>query len=316
MRLGLVLKTQKAVVLTLVAAVFLLSVWHNTFNWWDLRNRHPPGTIISAVGAGLHVFCRGTGPLVWFDGGLGATYLEFQDIQLAISNQVRACAYDRAGLGWSTARSGTRSAQREASELLALAEIVAPGEPMVLVAHSYGALIAQAVCVTAPERVAALVLIDPSYPEEVQLEHLPPLTLARAIPVIAPLGVLHLRGLFAPPDHAWPTEIRAEEEALTNRTSHMLSFAREIEAIPESSAVLRAKPPVLPGNPVLILGRDGNPVRERYQRQLAAMSSHGKFQVVPGTGHFIHVDAPNEVVRAILESLGLAAAASNPQNNK
>ena len=51
----------------------------------------------------LHLDCRGTGsPTVVLDAGLGGSSLDWTLVQPELATTTRVCAYDRAGMGWST----------------------------------------------------------------------------------------------------------------------------------------------------------------------------------------------------------------------
>src|SRR5262245_66316168 len=65
-----------------------------------------PGRLIDVGGRRLHILCKGAaagGPTVVFEAGLSqyTANSSFSLAQDAIAPFVRACSYDRAGLGWS-----------------------------------------------------------------------------------------------------------------------------------------------------------------------------------------------------------------------
>ena len=68
-----------------------------------MRLPPPPGQLIDVGGHRLHIHCAGTGPVVVFESALGASSLTWRDVQALVSGFARACAYDRAGFGWSIA---------------------------------------------------------------------------------------------------------------------------------------------------------------------------------------------------------------------
>lgn len=224
-----------------------------------------------------------------------------------LASGVSACTYDRAGGGWSEASTQAPLAQNAAAELLAaLGEIGGAAKSVVLVAHSYGAMVAQAAAVLEQDRIGALVLLDPSYAEEIAVERPPPERLALLMPFLAPAGLLRLRSLFAfnEKDPAFPAEVRAEAAALAKQTRHMLAFGREIRSVRASSAWLALHPLAFGAKPLMVIGRDGGGAtlaeRHRYQRLLAKKSTQGRFEIAPGSDHFIHADAPDLVYQRIM----------------
>src|SRR6266705_3363867 len=62
----------------------------------------PPGVMLDVGGRRLHVVCLGNGrPTVLFESGIAASSLSWTRVLRDVATFTRACAYDRAGLGWS-----------------------------------------------------------------------------------------------------------------------------------------------------------------------------------------------------------------------
>ena len=58
--------------------------------------------LVEVNGVEMHFRCTGEGsPTVVFESGAGTPYLNWWEIQAAISQDVRTCAYDRQNIGWS-----------------------------------------------------------------------------------------------------------------------------------------------------------------------------------------------------------------------
>jgi pimeloyl-ACP methyl ester carboxylesterase len=109
---------------------------------------------------------RGRGPAVVFESGFGATSLNWLHIQTALAEQVHTVAYDRCGLGWSSACTSERTPRHVARELRELLRTAGIEPPWVLVGHSFGGLVMQRFALDYPEETAALILIDPMRPIE------------------------------------------------------------------------------------------------------------------------------------------------------
>ena len=113
---------------------------------WDDRRaavlfrRHPPpGRLLDVGGHRLHVQCSGAGaPAVIFEAALGGSSVDWYAVQPEVSRFTRACAYDRAGAGWSEAGPLPRDPLRSAEELHTLLGNAGVTPPYVLVGHSYG----------------------------------------------------------------------------------------------------------------------------------------------------------------------------------
>jgi pimeloyl-ACP methyl ester carboxylesterase len=304
----------------LLAVVACLPAWHWAMSWREARLYTPRGEYF----AGLHFYCQGTGePAVIFEAGLGATYLDFMPIQKQVAQFTRACTYDRAGLGWSKSSSRPRTAQNAAAELLAALTPAGINSPVLVVAHSYGALVAESIAVQAPERLAGLILLDPSYPAEVRMEGAPSTALAPVLPFLIVMGAWRFRNLFDRSDPRYSPEADREIGALTNRSSHLITFIREIQALPESSHFLEihfleTHAPRLTGKPVMILARgtaDGaKDLASRHEQQirLAHAFPQGRFEIIPAADHFIYLDNSEIVVARVREAVQAVRGSPRP----
>jgi pimeloyl-ACP methyl ester carboxylesterase len=117
------------------------------------------------VGGGrrMNLHCMGTGsPTVVFESGLSDWSNTWALIQPAIAKSTRACAYDRPGMGYSDPAAGPRTPDAAIQDLKRLLDGAGIKEKVVLVGHSLGGFYAKLFAVTYPERVAGLVLVDPS----------------------------------------------------------------------------------------------------------------------------------------------------------
>jgi len=117
------------------------------------------------VGGGrrMNLHCMGTGsPTVVFESGLSDWSNTWALIQPAVAKSTRACAYDRPGMGYSDPATAPRTPDAAVKDLKRLLDGAGIKEPVVLVGHSLGGFYAKLFAVTYPERVAGLVLVDPS----------------------------------------------------------------------------------------------------------------------------------------------------------
>jgi pimeloyl-ACP methyl ester carboxylesterase len=95
----------------------------------------------------LHVVSAGTGtPAVLFEAGVASSSLSWARVIPDLATFTRACAYDRAGLGWSDPARGPRSVAGMLGELRGVIAHAkrATGAPCVLVGHSFGAFLVYA----------------------------------------------------------------------------------------------------------------------------------------------------------------------------
>ncbi len=113
----------------------------------------------------LNLLCVGTGaPVVLFDAGAGFDLITWRHVQAGVATFTRACAYDRAGLGYSDPAVGAVDALSVAEDLHRLLHAAAFHGPVVYVAHSAGGLYGLLFEQKYPDEIAGAVLVDPVFP--------------------------------------------------------------------------------------------------------------------------------------------------------
>ena len=115
-----------------------------------------------SAGRRLNLRCEGSGsPTVIFESGAIADSMAWYKVQAAVAKTVRACAYDRAGYGFSDEGPLPRDVAASADDLHALIVAAHIQTPVVLVGHSLGTNIARRYADVHAADVAAIVLLDP-----------------------------------------------------------------------------------------------------------------------------------------------------------
>src|SRR5262252_284956 len=117
------METCPMIALAIVAAVLACgAIYQFIGQRRDARRQPPPGSFLDVDGQRLHVVCAGRGaPAVIFESGIAASSLSWARVMPPIAALTRACAYDRAGLGWSDR---ARSPRRVATMLRELRAVV------------------------------------------------------------------------------------------------------------------------------------------------------------------------------------------------
>lgn len=126
-----------------------------------------PGEMVAVGDHSVHLYCVGDGsPTVVFEAGLGDGSINFRSLQSRVGRFTRACAYDRAGYGFSEAGTLPRDMTTLVGELETM--LAAAGEvgPFVFAGHSYGGVIALNFAYRNPGSVSGVVLIDSSHPDQ------------------------------------------------------------------------------------------------------------------------------------------------------
>ncbi len=121
------------------------------------------GWASAAQAEGLYSECRGqasASPTVILESGLFGTADDWDWVLDDLAKGGRVCAYDRAGLGLSTARLGGHDVDGITNELAALLDRMGEKGPVILAGHSNGALYAEGFAARWPQRVAGLLYIN------------------------------------------------------------------------------------------------------------------------------------------------------------
>ncbi|HVT39776.1 MAG TPA: alpha/beta hydrolase [Gemmatimonadaceae bacterium] len=148
----------------------------------DGRRYPAPGTLVNVGDHRLHLFCEGSGsPTVILEAGAGGWSIHMRRLQESLRDSVRACAYDRAGLGWSDPSGGPYDAGASVEDLRRLVDSARIPKPFVLVGHSLGANIAQIYASKHPEDLRAAILLDPGTPDDLLEDFHKPDSLAEKI---------------------------------------------------------------------------------------------------------------------------------------
>jgi pimeloyl-ACP methyl ester carboxylesterase len=305
----------------------------------------PPGRLIDVGRGRLHLHTQGAGPSVVLDAGIAASSVSWLHVAPLVARFARVHSYDRSGLAWSDRTQTRPTARSLAAELDILLGAAAAPPPYIVVAHSFGAFVAQAFAHLRPGAVAGLVLVDPIYPSEwltltgaAKRRLAGGVWLSRVGAVLASVGVvrlcLHLlaRGstgvpkrvsrLFGseaaslidrlvlqvrklPPD-AWPAML-----AHWSRPKSFLAMADHLRGLERSAAEIAALGPRA-DIPVTVITAGLQPpgVRAEHAR-LAAAGRSGRHVVSEKAGHWVLIDDPEMVVAEIqrlVETLRLAGA--------
>ena len=273
-------------------------------------------------------------PPVVFDAALGGSSLSWTFVQPAVAAFTTACAYDRGGFGWSDAGPKPRTAGRLVDELHALITRAGIRDRCVLVGHSFGGLTIRVFAARHPELVAGLVFVDPAHPEdwvEPPPEQRERLTrgvrlcrqgvfaarfgIASLVARLASAGAVDLaRGIAAAvskrtlrrddeqilaPVTKLPADVRRMLrwmwtqprffEALGSQIEHVCASAAEVERDQRFGDL-----PLVTISATAVTDR-----RRALQDALASRSTRGVHVIASNSGHWIPLDEPETIVKAI-----------------
>jgi pimeloyl-ACP methyl ester carboxylesterase len=300
---------------------------------------HAAGELVTIGSHRLHIRCEGQGtPSVVFDAALGASSLSWSLVAPAVARVTRTCVYDRAGFGWSDAGPLPRTASQIAGELRLLLRAAAAPPPYLLVGHSFGGLVVRLFAARHPADVAGLVLIEPVHPEDwvepsadqrALLERgtrlcrygvtAARLGVARIVAALARAGALNAaRGLvrvvsrgglrredegILAPIRKLPPEVRAVVSHAWTQPKFFEALGSQIEAMCVSAAeTIRDAPASYGALPLTVVTAEGaSEHRRRGDAALARQSTRGRHVLVPDSGHWVPLDAPQAVIDAVLD---------------
>ena len=270
----------------------------------------PPGRLVDVGGFRLHIWCTGSGsPLVILESGLGGAFVSWGYVQPEVARFTRACAYDRAGLGYSDPGPTPRTAARMAAELRDLLDRSGISEPLVLVGASSGGLSMRMLATQQPARVKGLVLVDASH--EDQRHDVPPI--APFVPALATIGAFRVFGVsFGSSPESLAAPVRPYARAVEYRAANYRAAADEIIHMPRTAAEVRQHRRRLPHPVVVITAGRGADARWRaLQQDQVTLSARGCQIVAEDSGHAIPLQQPEVVVHAIRTLIDAARAGND-----
>ncbi|MBY8825278.1 alpha/beta fold hydrolase [Sphingomonas colocasiae] len=297
-------------------------------------------------GRRIHLKCMGSGsPTVIMTAGLGDWAQTWRNIQPAIvkDSRVRACAWDRAGFGFSDGSTIEQGVDTTTSDLEAALKSAGIKGPYILVGHSMGGYETLLFKDRHPQEVIGMVLVDPSIPhQEARQKKAAPALPAFADEIYAGMrkkardcAAAVASGKLTPtspdPDNCLaypPTYPRALSQALKTRDmsqarwaatiSLTANFSRSTELVANPARDYGAMPLIVlsaekmqqlpPGTPQAVF--DQIPAFQldlaQAHRELAALSLRGENRRVADSAHYIQDERPDLVIAAIKDVIAAA----------
>jgi pimeloyl-ACP methyl ester carboxylesterase len=263
-------------------------------------------------GAHLEALVEGSGPVtVIFENGLATALDEWDGVVPAIASRATTVRYNRRR----AAASGevpVRTSADLAADLRALLGALAIRPPYVLVAHSWGGVIARTFAHAHPADVAGLVLVDATH-ETIDSRAFALLPVMYGLMGLARrfgAGRRWLLNTLCPPGAPAAYRERLEQRMADPALWRIsLRTARaEGAGIRPSLAALAQDCPDLPSNPVHVLTAGGvaGPNIKQIQRVHAAWKDmvsrapNARYANVPSSGHQMPVEVPDVVADAIV----------------
>lgn len=271
----------------------------------------PEGDIVEVQGLKVHAVVEGTGPdLVLIHGSSGNTRDFTFSLTDRLKDRYRVIVLDRPGLGWSDRLPrGAEGIHEQAAVLRAAAQALGADKPIVL-GHSYGAAVALAWALDAPDRTAAVVNVSgPSHPWKGPLPRFyrvtaNPMGSGLAVPLITALVSGRrvrdaVADVFAPQDMpagyadhiAAPLTLR--RASLRANARHRAILKAEITAMSPRYAQFPVPVEIVHGDADTTVSVD------IHARRMVEDTDQARLTVLPGIGHMPHHTNPDAVIAAI-----------------
>jgi pimeloyl-ACP methyl ester carboxylesterase len=298
--------------------------------------------ILADVGHGrkIHLICMGEGsPTVIMTAGAGNWSSTWRKVQGEVGRKTRACAWDRAGFGFSDPSPQRQDVVHTVADLeqaLISAKITGP---YVLVGHSLGSAETLLFADHHPHEAVGMVLVDPSFPDQSSVikRLYPHLNTVMHESDAQDEGVIEKciaglkNGSLKPADPAlaectndqpdYPADLqksllhfnsnpdrlitqKSYDNAETINGAEMVNAKRNYGQIPLVVLTAADSPsPLPPAFAAPAVQSEMTDLQAKTWRQahkdLAALSTEGREELVPATTHFIQLIKPEVVVSAI-----------------
>jgi pimeloyl-ACP methyl ester carboxylesterase len=277
------------------------------------ERRHPPaGKFLTVDGVRLHYIEMGQGPPYVLIHGNGVSSSDFVLSGLfdRLAQNHRVIAFDRPGFGYSQRpRARIWTAKAQAALIMAALDALDVRRP-VIVAHSWGTLVAVRAALKDPAKIAGLVVMSGYYRPTPRLDAL--VLGAPSVPILGdvirytlspPLGWLMkplvFRQLFSPRKCSERFR-RGFETSMSLRPSQLRATAGDTALMPLEAARINPHLGELETPVLVITGAGDKIVSSKHQSEhLLRELQDGELHVVEGAGHMVHHSAPDEVATAM-----------------
>ena len=308
-----VLRSVRRIALALISipvVLFLLCipVWlYGLYLQRGIEERIPaPGRMVDIGTHRLHLDCAGDGPpTIVLNAGGGTWSASWNAVRELLSDDIRVCTYDRAGMGWSDRGPNPRNAEVISDELARLLEGAGEPPPYVMVGVSFGGTIALAFVEKNLDQVAGLVAVETPTYDFMQWRLDTRFILSGrlrtfATPVLA--VVVTAFSVVVPIDGSYfGVDTEYDRRAFDDAGFRSRIMSMVIRELPwGEGSKLSQNFGTLPV--VVIEGANsefGSPEWTAAQQQLLSLSTNSKHFLVQSAGHGVPQQAPEAIVEGI-----------------
>jgi pimeloyl-ACP methyl ester carboxylesterase len=306
------------------------SIYHAVASKIEQDKYPPPGQLIDVGGYKLHLYSVGEGsPTVIFDHTLGSLGWSNYFVFTEIAKITRVVVCDRAGYGYSETSPKHRTSEEIVQELHTLLTKANIPQPYIFVGDSFGGYTARLYADKFPDQVVGMVLTHAlhedtvlNFPVSIILIKIVFLIGFKFTQISAHLGMVRLAGLMGLFEF-FKKELRQFSQADLIRlkisfysAKHWEAMFREVRDINTSSEQIKHTGSL--GNmPLTVVSvqqflkrslltfflplRQVDEAWTKMQPELLKLSSNSKEIVAENSGHFVGIDDPEVIIKAVSE---------------
>ena len=223
---------------------------------------------------------HGTGnPAVIFVSGMAEDHSNWEQVQDSLSVATTTISYDRAGLGLTPYEGEKKDLPTMALELNRLLKDLAVRLPIILVGHSLGCQIIKEFAFMYPEKVQAIVFIDPGYNPQRLKDRIPDSLWQKRETLLKK---------YTPELNAGQ---RAEFDQLTVNTDRADAFT----SFPSLPVIMFTATKVTD----FPASREEIELKQQTHEEWTKKMPNAQHEIVKDSRHYIHHDHPELIIRAI-----------------
>jgi len=290
------------------------------------------GSLIDIGSRLLHVDCRGEGsPIVILESGLDTFgSLSWSAVHDQLAKKTRTCAYDRAGIMWSSPRPHTNNLMQAIANDLNKALVISNEKPpYIMVGHSFGGPYITKFTELYGDKVAGIVFVDSPHPEQMDLvqDIEVPLTLSvsnKVNQILKP--VMNITGftrlINKLDNYSFPNQAKYHQQAIkafsplsdATLTQEISNYSNGLKQI-TSLRNFGERPMFVLGNIVNYIDMSDQQLanaglnrdivsavmeQDRYMfNDQASWSSNSNLKLLHNTSHYIQFEKPTVVISAV-----------------
>ncbi|WP_422485684.1 alpha/beta fold hydrolase [Gudongella sp. DL1XJH-153] len=305
---GIILASILAIVVILL---FASRINHKNKLQKEAREFLPPGSIIEVDDNKIHVYATGEGEttLVFMAGhGTSSPTLDFKPLWSRLMDQYRIVVVEKSGYGWSDVSNSPRDIDTILEETRKSLDFAGEKGPYVLAPHSMSGLEAIYWAQKYPDEVKAIVGLDPSIPETVELLPEPKNMQLRLLYYIARIGLTRFmpesetsRNLPLMDSNDLSEEDKHRYKALFYKSTLTEDMLREVEYLKENGKTVEqgSTPKSIPMY-FFISQQQDKRVNGWKDALLGYLSNiDTKKHMILDTEHYVHHDKSDLIAREI-----------------